>query len=359
MYGRFHFGWSPLKALIDDRYQYINASREELYDLRHDAGQQRNIVDSLPKVRDAMRSTLAQRFTPIVADGELADPKDKTAVFETYRAAVDAAAEYKWTDAIGLMQQVARDEPELPHVWDTLAAWNAQIERFDRSLDAYRHHIAVAPSEPAAYLGAAHSLWRLKKLKEAREQAAIALDLADEKDSRSRGTAHELLARIALASRDFDQARAEALAAEDADSATPMTAFVEARILYEQGKFDEAMPWFEQAIAQARHPKARPVADLHYYAGDTLARLERYHDAEAAFSEELRLFPFSGRARAGLATVYQTTDRREAAEPMVREMLRIAPGPEAYAVATRFFTSLGRRQDADAVRADARRMAKH
>src|SRR4030095_344047 len=36
LYARYHFGWSELTALTDDRYRYIKAPREELYDLQRD-----------------------------------------------------------------------------------------------------------------------------------------------------------------------------------------------------------------------------------------------------------------------------------------------------------------------------------
>ena len=36
LYPRYHFGWSELLSLTDDRYRYIKAPREELYDLDRD-----------------------------------------------------------------------------------------------------------------------------------------------------------------------------------------------------------------------------------------------------------------------------------------------------------------------------------
>ena len=115
------------------------------------------------------------------------------------------------------------------------------------------------------------------------------------------------------------------------------------------------MPSFEQAIGELRNPKARPIPELYYYAGDTLGRLERYNDAEVAFNEELKLYPLNARARAGLAMLYQATGRADAAEQAIRDMVRVTPTQETYALAARLFTMFGRRQDADAVRADARR----
>ena len=76
------------------------------------------------------------------------------------------------------------------------------------------------------------------------------MTVAGDKEPRARSSAHELLMRIALMQHDADTARTEAEKAEAADPKTPLSAFVEGRLLYDQGKFSDAMPHFEQAIAE-------------------------------------------------------------------------------------------------------------
>ena len=49
--------------------------------------------------------------------------------------------------------------------------------------------------------------------------------------------------------------------------------------------------------------------DLNYYIGDSLARLERYAEAEPYLQDEVRLFPHNTRARAGLAMLYRAMGR--------------------------------------------------
>ena len=55
---RLHFGWSELYALTDDRYRYIRAPRDELYDLSQDPGERTSIAESRGPVRAAMRQAL-------------------------------------------------------------------------------------------------------------------------------------------------------------------------------------------------------------------------------------------------------------------------------------------------------------
>ena len=55
------------------------------------------------------------------------------------------------------------------------------------------------------------------------------------------------------------------------------------------------------------------LADLRYYAADTLLRLNRFPEAEYLFLEELKTRPFNARTRAGLAAVYRATGRTDEA----------------------------------------------
>jgi arylsulfatase A-like enzyme/predicted Zn-dependent protease len=385
LYARYHFGWSELTALTDDRYRYIRAPREELYDLQRDADERANIADERPQARQALRGALdrvsagaaiqapaeisadarerlqalgyvgAQTDVTTAAGETLPDPKDKHDILERYRAAVDLAGERKWRQAIALLQQILREEPEMVDVWSQLATFAIRIERFEQAADAYRRVVTLRPADPNGYIGAAATLLKLHKLDEAAEHAELAAEVAAEPDRRSRASAHEMLAKIALARKDTEAARSEARRAREADPTLPMPSYIEGRLLYDQGKYDEALPLFEEAIAELKKSHTLQMTELHFYTADTLGRLERYPEAEREFLEELKYFPQNARARGGLAMLYQANGRPEAAEQMIADLLRVTPTPESYALAARLFTMFGNRHQADAVRAEARR----
>src|SRR5262249_32640826 len=114
LYARYHFGWSELTALTDDRYRYIKAPREELYDLERDPKERANLADERGQARQAMRTVLdrvaagatIQAPSEVSADArerlqalgyvgaradvstapgdELPDPKDKRDILERY-----------------------------------------------------------------------------------------------------------------------------------------------------------------------------------------------------------------------------------------------------------------------------------
>ena len=386
LYARYHFGWSELTSLTDERFRYIKAPREELYDLARDPHERTNIAAERPQPRQALRGALdrvaagatIQAPSEVSADARerlqalgyvgaqtdistspgdvLPDPKDKREILERYRAAVDFASQRQWPQAIALLQQILGDDPEMADVWSQLALFATRVDRFDLSVDAYKHYIALKPQEPTAYIGAAAGLLKLRKLDEAREHASLAADVAAESDRRSKASAHEMLAKIALARHDTDAAREEAGLARAADPSLPLPLYIDARLLYDQGQYADALPGFLQAIAELKKSGTLQINELHFYAADTLARLERYPDAEKEFIEELRYFPQNIRARGGLAMLYQAGDKPEAASTVLTDMLRISPTPDSYALAAKLHTMFGNRKQADVVKAEARRV---
>ena len=186
------------------------------------------------------------------------------------------------------------------------------------------------------------------------EHAALAVEVAGEADHRAKASAHEMLARIALAKHDADAAREEARLAHEEDPLLPLPDYVEGRLLYDQGKYAEALPPLLQAVAELKMAGAPKVTEVHFYAADTLGRLERYPEAETQFIEELSAFPQNTRARSGLAMLYQASSRPAEAARVVGELTRISPTPDAYALAQKLYTMFGNRKQAEAIRAEAR-----
>ena len=387
LYARYHFGWSELTALTDERYRYIKAPKEELYDLDRDPHERQNIVEDRGRAQttDALRGALGRLVAGVSiaapadvsaddrqrlqalgyvgaqtevtqAPGDtLPDPKDKRQILDTYREAVQFEGDRNWGQAIALLRRILREDPGMIDVWDQLAALSIRAERYDQALDAYRHIIELKPTYSTPYLGAAAALLKLKKLDDARAHAELAASVATERDTRGRASAHELLAKIALARRDVDGAREEAKLAREANPTLPLPIYIEARLLYDQGKYAEALPLFQEAITELNRKGTLQINELHFYAADTLGRLERYPEAEHEFIEELKYFPQNSRARAGLAMLYQASGRPDAASKLLDEMVRVTPTPDTYALAARVWTMFGNKQQAAALRAQARR----
>lgn len=348
MYGRLHFGWSQLASLVDGKYQYIQAPREELYDLETDPRQLTNIADARPEVVAALRKELTDLVSeaettrtmeavndddreayealgyvgvapePLPPWTELADPKDKWEVVERYRSAVNRMMAQDSKAAIAQLQAMTRTEPAMRDVWMLLAKTALRSNRSDIAVDAYRHAMQLAPDRLDAYLGAATGFVELKKIDDARHLAQHVVDDAAA-DGRAQSSAHELLARIALIQHNLDLALAEATLAEEADASRPVRAYVEGRMAFDRRHYDEAFASFESALTRLEKTPRQPLADLRLYAAESLLRLERFSEAESLFLEQLEDSPESGRARTGLTAIYKATGRASEAAALAHQ----------------------------------------
>jgi tetratricopeptide (TPR) repeat protein len=292
---------------------------------------------------------------PIDSDAaDSIDHRQQIDIVETYRTAIARANEGALGEAIQLADGLVRRHPEVASAWRQVGDFAAAAGRMDRAVEAYRRAAALRPHATADRLSMARALLRLRKPDEAASQAELALAAAD--DHRAAQTdAHELLARIALMRRDAATAREHAALAREAEPTLPAPAFVEGRILYDANQWEKALESFQGAVAEIDKTGAPPLADLHYYTGDTLVRLERPAEAEYHLLRELRSYPQHVRARGALAALYHETGRDDEAGEVLEAMLRISPTPEAYSLAARLWTTFGNPSQAAAVRAEAAR----
>lgn len=376
---RYHFGWSELYALTDDRYRLIRAPRDELFDLSADPGETRSLVADRTQVHAAMRAALdaivvgagvttpstisaddRQRLAALgyvgsqtgaalatAADG-LADPKDKIDVLRRYQRASSLASDGRWAEAAEAYRALLRTEPDMVDGWLQLAGASERAGRRADALEAYRQVITRDGKNAAALSGAAAIFVQLGRFDEARAHAELAVDVAP-------ASAHELLARLALQRGDVAAARTHAAAAAAADPTLPMPAFVEGLILYNQGAHAAAIAPLTEA-ARALGARTEQVADIRYVLADALAREGRLQEAEPWFTAEIAAFPGHVRARAGLAMLLWTTGRRTqaiAAVDALESAGRAAAGPEADAAAAQLWTLFGDQGRAAAARARA------
>jgi Flp pilus assembly protein TadD len=98
-----------------------------------------------------------------------------------------------------------------------------------------------------------------------------------------------------------------------------------------------------------------PLQNLQHLRGDCLARLGRLTEAEAAFREEVRLFPANPAPRAALAMLYASQGREAEARQALADLVALRT-PEAYFVASRTLEVLGDRASAEELKLEAKRL---
>ena len=351
----------------------VRAPRDELYDIERDPKESASITAERPQVRQAMRTALEtliahapigapsavtdedrQRLSALgyVGGGtntslslpgdSLADPKDKVQVLEKYRHATELAGDLRFAEATVRYREVLSQDPGMTDVWLQLAEVYTRQGMQMEAVGAFKEIIKRKPKDAGGLIGAAAGLLRLGKLDEARQHAELAVSVAP-------AGAHEVLAKIALAAGDRAEALREAKLAQEADPTLPMPLYVEGLLAYNAGKYEEALGPLLRA-RDALKERTVQMNDLNYYIGDSLARLERYPQAEPYLVEEVRIFPHNMRARAGLAMLYRAMGRDLDSEKVIEELLRVSPTPEGRAMAAQLWTMFGEPEKARRVR---------
>ena len=123
--------------------------------------------------------------------------------------------------------------------------------------------------------------------------------------------AQESAARVALALKDEAAATSYAAVSAEVDPTSALPRYVKGRLLFDAGRYEEAVEAFTEPEADDDEAAPAAVAELELYKGESLARLERTDDAEVAFRNEIEAFPRDPRAYLSLVTLYQSTKPEE------------------------------------------------
>jgi tetratricopeptide (TPR) repeat protein len=169
-------------------------------------------------------------------------------------------------------------------------------------------------------------------------------------------SAHALLAEIALARGEAERARIEADEVRRLD-ASRFPEYVEARLLYDQGRFADALLLLEKVIAGLEDVRRSSMPEVNYYAGHAAAELGQDDDAVRYYEAQLDAVQQHLRSRAALAAVHHRNGRQDEAFAAVSAISVITPTPEAYKLAARLWENFGEPRRAAETRAEARRLS--
>ena len=191
------FGWSPLRAVRRAGTKYIEAPKAELYDLRRDPGELRNLHSQQPELAAGMKQRLTsiagtsakpgagrspiidpEEFGRLAALGyvsgprpsganrpaQLADPKDKLRVFQLISRAGQAAAKGQCAMAIPLLQQVLREERGMAAAHLLLGRCRYNEERFELARSDFEKVLASNPDDLQSLFFVAACDYYLKRL---------------------------------------------------------------------------------------------------------------------------------------------------------------------------------------------------
>ena len=371
----FRFGGEPVYALTGEHFRFVRGTGEDLVPLEsgeeavgeaNEAARLRSDLDGLVgtamipapaplEAREEDRYALLGYLGysgPAAVDVTL-DASAQRTIVEGHRAAAILIGQKKYTAGIRALQTISRAHPSVAPIHFQIGVLLARTGRIEEAVVEFGKVRELRPEASSAARALADALLKAGKTDAAKEQATVAVMLAEAESPAEVFAAHEMAARVALVSGDKEAATEHAAAAHEADPSIPVQQFVQGRLLYEEGKYEEAATTFAQATTTLTET-SRSLADLHLYLGESLARLDRYDEAESQFRDELRDFPRSIQAYTSLAMLYRASNRDAAVEDVLNELVASTPTPEGYGVAARLWTILGDPSRAEALRSDAR-----
>ena len=377
--GQLRLGTAARYALFDSRFKYLRGDREELVPLEpeSESPSPSDPADELMRLRTVLdrlldgRALLPPPHIPeadedrfaalgflgggpfIGAMPALLTASEEAAVSQSHRAAARLVAQRKYTEAIDQLRGITRAHPDLAAVQYQTAALLLRAGRIPEAEKTLHGVAALDPDNTYVHVALADALLREGREEDAEANATLAIALAEHQDVPARAAAHRIATLVALAREDEERAGEYAAFAERDDPTIPMSTFVAGREAYSSGRYEDALAAFEKAsdtLAQNR----RTLESVHWYLGDTLARLGREADAEKAFRDELRAFPRNIAGYTSLATLYHASGRTEAIKETLDELVSTVPTPEGYDAAARVWVSVGDPASAAALRTDAR-----
>jgi arylsulfatase A-like enzyme/Flp pilus assembly protein TadD len=360
-YPRLHFGWSELASLADGRHHYIEGPDPELYDLAADPDERANFLARERRLYAEMKKEIEgfdRELAPPAAvdeesrqammalgyigsgagdvNGPLPDPKSRIGSLGDLKLALEHSARREYPLAAEAYRRVLAVNPRMVDAWEFLGHALQKLGQNDEALAAYREGLRVSQGSPTIAVAAASLYFDLGELDEAASHSRMAL-------STHPSFAHGLLAQIALRKKDLDGAEREARLAMGDDSLRVGPMITLAEVLHARHRYDEALDLTRQAAEtygkrEAKDPEL--IQGLSLIRGKILADMGDSAGAEAAFQQEVRLFPEDVRAYSNLAVLYAVSGRPERVGSTLRQMVEASPTPAAYAEAVKTLRAL-------------------
>lgn len=359
-YPRFHFGWSDLHSLIDGDFHYIRAPSPELYDLKTDPGERKNVLTDQRRVyatlRQAIEPFVKEAAAPANIDPEeaaklaalgyvgstvstrsgdaLPDPKTKLQVFHDIRQAYtwyrsgDTAAALRLTDAM------LADNAQITDLWDLKSKILFKMRRHQDAMEAAKEGLHHVPGSITLLFDVANVALFLGDLDTAQKHAEIAVKIEP-------GEAHEILARVWYRRGDDKRAEEEAMLGVKTHYDPSNSLLLLGQIHADRRDFSGALRYLDEAEERVKKRDDPRLQELYLTRGDVLARLDRKDEAERDFRAEMHNFPGDPRAYSSLIVLLAAEQRTREAAQVVVEAIKASPRPHTYAAISETMTAIG------------------
>jgi tetratricopeptide (TPR) repeat protein len=312
------YGWSELVGLIDGDWKFIRAPRPELYDIKADPGETRDLIQKqagtgsamMRKLKDAIAansSDLAlsrrklsreeeERLRSLgyvggdasvrVGKGPLPDPKDMMAEFQILYRAKTSEWDGKWDDAEKNYREILRLQPDVAWRYVDLAIFLSRRDKLPEAIGVLEQGLSRMPDSFVLLTRLAHFEMRAGRFDEASEMSRAALRI--------------------------DPAYFDALV---------IAGWVEDV----RGNWEGSEGFYRQALAV--EPENKMIRMKYAYALGALGRGEEAAKIDEALKKES---PADLRIRQDLGVIYAGLGRWDLAEENLRKAVELQPSSETW-----------------------------
>lgn len=197
-YPRYHYGWSELRSFQNNRYKLIIAPVPELYDLKSDPDEQKNLVyvekkvfEELTRLAEDFEKTAGEKaieadFASVdeetreklaalgylgsfvdptrLAGKKLADPKDKINIFNEISRARETGMAGNFDEAIAALRKILEEDPTISDGFFALGNVYFKARRFQEAVEAFTRALELKPDDSFAVINVANCYAALNKL---------------------------------------------------------------------------------------------------------------------------------------------------------------------------------------------------
>ncbi len=365
-YPRFHFGWSDLKSIQDDRFKLILAPKLELYDLSEDPEERENLIDKQPDegrrlkgIIDAFLERTSQNafemdyrnldeetreklaalgyigsFTDSsqLQGKTLANPKDKIGVFNRLSKARELGLQGEFLRAEKMIQGIIQEDPDIIDAYFALGNLYFKNEQFEKAIQYFSQALDRKPDDAFTIINIANSYMRLGKLDEAEK---IILDSMEAVPPDSQ--LYLMLGNIYKLKSDHDKAVTyyQKCLAANPYSASAYNNLGAVYIIQE--KLDDAEKNIKKAMGL--NPQLRNV---HFNFAQLLEERKEFSQAVEEYRLELENIPHNFRASFNLSRVYRLLGQEDKEEEYLEHTIDINPNfPMSYFYLARIYLNRG------------------
>jgi arylsulfatase A-like enzyme/tetratricopeptide (TPR) repeat protein len=270
LFGRLNCRWSSLRAWTAGDWKLIDGARPELFDLAGDPRETQDRASTESARVESMRAALHAALVKLAPGGDqartaaitpeqeailkslgyvggsggggeldqggLPDPRDRVQLYERLQVVL-RAQNIPAGRASEEAAAIAREDPENPFAYTTVATLAYKAGRLAEAARAFHRALELDPDRPAVRQNYGRLLRDMDRLGDSEKELRVALQQTDAADARARSSLAETL--ILLGKTDeASRLVADALRIEPKD---PDALAAQGRLLAAQGKLDDAV----------------------------------------------------------------------------------------------------------------------